>query len=115
VQGLFVDSVQTTSQSVIIGDVNPCLRYWVLVSAVNCGSRVDSSPKLVDLGEVDEFMFVIVLEERDVCATWILEDGITAYVHREVTSQLLQCQLQVLCTADNVLSCGTNHTDVEYR
>lgn len=85
------------------------------VAAINCGSHIISSPKLVDLAETADFMFVIVLEEGEECGRWIVEDQTLVGVRGEVTLQLEQCELQVPCTADTVLSCSRNHTNAEYR
>ena len=85
------------------------------MSAVNCGSSVDSSPQLLDVMEVSSFLLFIVLEDSDECVTWVLENQNLVDVRREVMSQLARCQLHVLCTADSDLSCGRNHTNAEFR
>lgn len=110
-----MQTIRTIDQSIILHDLDPCLRYWVEVSTINCGSSVSSSPQLVDLMEASSFMLFIALEGSDECATWVSESQNLADVRREVMSRLAQCELHVMCMADSALSCGRNHTNAEYR
>ena len=85
------------------------------VSTVNCGSRINSEPKRVDLREEADFTFIIVLEEGVKCHEWLMDTRNLVGVEEEVALQLEGCGLNVTCTAGNALSCGTNHSDAEYR
>lgn len=85
------------------------------VSAINCGSSVDSALQRVDLlGTTENFMFFILLEQGEMCQAWV-EAQFLGDVEGEVSLQLSQCELNALCMADSVLRCGMNHTDAEYQ
>lgn len=103
----------------MIPGLEPCEKYWVRVASVNCGSRLLSTPKPVDLHEEAEFRFIITLpagvEGESRCSVWVTQAGNLADVEREVDSELVNCDLQVTCSADTALSCGSNHTEVIYR
>ena len=114
-QDLLVQAIQTTNQTATITNLEPCLRYWVRVSAINCGSSVDSALQRVDLlGTTENFMFFILLEQGEMCQAWV-EAQFLGDVEGEVSLQLSQCELNALCMADSVLRCGMNHTDAEYQ
>lgn len=99
-----------------IPNLEPCLRYWVRVSAVLCDVNVNSDPKRIDLREEEDFSFLIRLGGGDECRDWILQERVLLDVQGEVSSQLAECGLsQVLCTADDDLSCSTNHSNAMYR
>lgn len=87
-QSLIIHTVQTTNQTVSIPNLEPCLRYWVRVSAVLCDASVNSDPKRIDLRKEEDFTFLIRLEERGECSDWVLQGSVLLDVQGEVSSQL---------------------------
>ena len=108
-------SLRTNNLSVVISNLDPCQRYWVTVSSVNCGSKITSSPREIGLQEEAHFRFFIILDMGDSCSTWVQQEQNLAEVERAVATELENCSLDVMCSADNGLSCGSNHTDAVYR
>ena len=82
---------------------------------VNCGTRVNSDPKRIDLkGKVD-FKFFIDLPEKEFCDPWITRVPVILDVEGAVASQFMKCNINVPCLGSHGLACSDNHTDAEYR
>ncbi len=90
------------------------------VAVINCGSRVESGPRLVELEESIEFQFNIIAtnESSSFCNLWI-EQGRRAHVLSDIRSaiqsELMHCGLQVPCIADDTLTCHNKTNDAKFR
>ena len=86
--------------------------YWVTVTSINCGSRIDSNPKLINLKEPVDFRFNIILNSDLECNVWLSKNKnqTLVYLQQEIYSQFTfsQCDLHVPCIANSALRCDSN-------
>ena len=121
-QRLIINTIQTTNRSLIIHNLESCLQYWVTVTSVNCGSRIDSSPERINLKEPKDFQISIMLGKNEHCESWITRNNrnlILLDIKRGIREQLASddCNLNVSCIANDRLDCESGRTSnmVEFQ
>ena len=96
-------------QQIILQNLNPCSTYWVVVTAVNCGLRRTSEPRLIDLHESTPYNITFCQGENFRCRDWITLDmnNKISDIERTLSSVLTsQCVAsQPLCFARSRFSC----------
>lgn len=67
-----VEIFHTSRPRVTIDTLNPCLSYWVVVTAIDCVSRVSSSPQLIGLFESvqSDFEVTVTSSADNMLVTW---------------------------------------------
>lgn len=66
-----VETLTTAQRQVYLQDLNPCSTYWVVITAVNCGLRISSSPQLFGLFSPSEFSIALCPGHGFLCSEWI--------------------------------------------
>ena len=106
-----VSSIRTTDTQVIIQNLEPCTSYWTTVTAVNCGTKISSTPQLIGLKDPTSYQLVANLASSvGPCSTWI-----TVNTARKVTDvenglrlPLVLCGYTIPCFANSQWSCVAN-------
>jgi hypothetical protein len=93
-----------------ISNLDPCLSYFVRVSAVNCGSRVTSDPMLLDLKDSAPFsMTLSVPVNLGTCNAWVasIGDRGIADIHNSLNStSIARCGTIAPCFSESTLTCS---------
>ena len=110
-QSLRIRTIPTQNGQVqTIPNLDPCLSYFVRVSAVNCGSRVTSDPKLLDLKETTTFSMTLSIPVNlGTCNAWLATIGDRGIVdiHASLNrTTIQQCRTIAPCFAESTLSCS---------
>lgn len=120
-QSLRVDTIPTqTGQVQTIPNLDPCISYFVRVSAVNCGSRVASVPMLLDLKETTAFSMTLSIPVNlGTCNAWLATIGdrgiVDIHASLNVTS-IRRCGTIAPCFAESTLTCSeTDNTKAVFK
>ena len=99
-----VETVTTAQRQVNLQNLNPCSTYWIVVTAVNCGLRISSSPQLLGLFNPSEFSIALCPGRGFQCSEWI---GVN------VTSKVadIESSLSSVLTSQCLLSDSTCFTN----
>ena len=104
---------------VYLQNLAPCSAYWIVITAVNCGLRISSSPQLLDLFNSSVFTLSLCPETDFVCSDWIRVDVANKVADIEnVLSSVLtsQCLLNnVTCFANSSFTCSMDDSMVTFR
>lgn len=111
---LMNNTLQTSTQTILLQNLEPCQKYWVTVTSVNCGFRATSNHQLIGLYDPTDFEFYVVLEASEECDRWLSEnkEQALAEIRREIADQLSQCGQLVSCLANGTLSCMVDDQNV---
>lgn len=101
---------QTNQSRVTIDNLHPCLSYWVIVTAVGCINRVDTSPELIGLFETVDFKLVFTVGDAIHCKTWVVQNIARKIsdVENSISSVLngSRCGMSIPCVANSQFTCG---------
>ena len=93
-----------------ISNLDSCLSYFVRVSAVNCGSRVTSDPKLLDLKDTTTFSMTLSIPVNfGTCNAWLAMIGDSGImdIHSSLNrTTIQQCTIIAPCFAESTLTCS---------
>lgn len=114
-----VETITTIQRQVNLQDLNPCSTYWIVITAVNCGLRISSSPQLLGLFNSSEFSIALCPGGSFQCSEWI---GINvtskvADIESALSSVLTsQCLLSdSTCFANSGFTCYGDDSMVIFR
>ena len=102
-----------------VQNLSPCSTYWIVVTAVNCGLRISSSPQLLGLFNSSEFTVALCPGSDFSCSDWLgvtLESKIASV--EDILSSVLttQCLLNnVSCFAGSTFTCSVDDSMVTFR
>lgn len=104
---------------VTISSLGPCQSYWVVVTAVDCINRINSSPQLIGLYDSVQFKFAISVENAAPCTVWIADNfarkiaDIQSTISKELEES--ECGMSVPCVADNQFTCQDDPQIINYE
>lgn len=118
-QGLLVRSFQTNQSRVTIDALNPCLSYWVVVTAIDCTSRFRSSPIFVELFDPAQFQFEISIQDAAPCRVWVADNFATKIsdIQQTINSGLEDsgCGRAASCMANSRFTCDGDSSIINYE
>ena len=111
--------MRTNQSRVTIGNLVPCLSYWVVVSSVDCVNRISSPPRLLGLYDLAQFKLGISFGDTVTCKTWVVEDFASKLsdVQTSVTRAMedSSCGIAVPCVANSQFTCGNDPNLINYE
>lgn len=114
-----VDIIRTTQSEVVLQILSPCSTYWVVVTSVNCGLRISTSPQLLSLFNSSLFSISLCPGGDFSCSDWIVFNLTRklADVENTLSSALAsQCQLSNLtCFPNSSFTCSVNDNSAVFR
>ena len=110
-QNLRTRAIPTQSGQIqTISNLDPCLAYFVRVSAVNCGFRVTSDPMLLDLKDSAPFSMTLSIPMNlGTCNSWLalIGDRGIVDIHNSLNdTSFRQCSTIAPCFAESTLNCS---------
>lgn len=69
-----MSTIRTSGQQITLQNLSPCSTYWVVVTAINCGLRIKSVPRHIELYESTPFNSTFCPGEKFICNDWINVD-----------------------------------------
>ena len=102
-----------------INALDPCLSYWVVVTAIDCTSRLSSAPSLVGVFEPTQFKFVISVEDAAPCRVWVADNFATKIsdIQQTINSGLEDsgCGRAASCMANSRFTCDGDSSIINYE
>lgn len=113
-------NVRTTLQQtqVTLSGLVACNNYWVTATAVHCGRRSESEPKLVGYNDFVSFKATVSLAGGVSCSNWIIADPQQKIMDMEsgLRGAESSCGFQIPCFKDSSWMCtDDDNTKVSFQ
>ena len=114
-----MSTTQISDRQTVLQNLNPCSTYWVVVSAVNCGLRIASEARLINLYESTPFNITFCPGENFGCNDWITVDlmnkigDVETALNSVLTTQCLAASLP--CYLGSRFSCNVDSSVVTFE